>query len=91
MIIIISYYIFNNLAELPNRDFATKIGWVIFSKHIMDRECNCSLPSKVKIICVYEGKCWSKCLIYEVKFSICDAMYVGNTQHTLKKIDWSFL
>ena len=42
-----SYHIFNNLAELLNGDLAAKIGQGIFPKHLMDRECNCSLPSKV--------------------------------------------
>ena len=51
----------------------------------MDRECNCSLPSKVNGKCAYEGKCRSKCIIYEVKCSTCDAIYIGNTQHTFKK------
>ena len=36
--------------------------------------------------CVYEGKCPSGCIIYEVKCSMCDAIYMGNTQHTFKKI-----
>ena len=27
-----------------------------------------------------------KCFIYEVKCSMCDAIYIGNTQHTFKKI-----
>ena len=36
--------------------------------------------------CVYEGKSRSKCLIYKVKCSMCDASYTGNTQQTLKKI-----
>ena len=75
-----SYHRFNNLAELLNRDLAAKIGRGIFSKDLMDRECNCSLPSKVNGKCVYEGKCRSKCIIYEVKCSKCDAMYIGNTQ-----------
>ena len=26
-----------------------------------------------------------KCLIYEVKFSMYDAIYIGNTQNTLRK------
>ena len=42
-----SYHRFNNLAELLNGDLAAKIGRGIFSKDLMDRECNCSLPSKV--------------------------------------------
>ena len=50
----------------------------------MDRECNCYLSSKVNRKCVYEGKCRSECIIYEVKFSICDAIYIGNTQQTFK-------
>ena len=42
-----SYHRYNNLAELLHRYLATKIGQGIFSKDLMDRECNCSLPSKV--------------------------------------------
>ena len=51
----------------------------------MDRECNCSLPSKVNGKCVYEGKCRSRCIIYEVKYCMCDAIYIGKTQQTFKK------
>ena len=43
-----SYHRYNNLAELFNGDLAAKIGRGIFSKDLLDRECNCSLPSKVK-------------------------------------------
>ena len=57
----------------------------IFSKDLMDRECNCSLPSKVNVKCVYEGKCRSKCIIYQVECIKCDAIYIGNTQQTFKK------
>ena len=52
----------------------------------MERECNCSLPCKVNTKCAYKGKCRSKCIIYELKCSKCDAIYIGNTQQTLKKI-----
>ena len=31
------------------------------------------------------SKCHSKCIIYEVKCSKCDAIYKGNTQQTFKK------
>ena len=41
------YHRFNNLAELLNGDLAAKIGREIFSKDLMNRECNCYLPSKV--------------------------------------------
>ena len=34
------------------------------------------LPSKVNRKCVYEYKCRSKCVINEVKFSMCDAIYI---------------
>ena len=81
-----SYHRFNNLQELLNGYLAAKIGRGIFSKDIMDRECNCSLPSKVNRKCVYEGNCRSRCIIYEVKCCMCDAIYIGNTQHTFKKI-----
>ena len=63
-----------------------KIGRRIVSEDVMDRECNCSLPSKVNGNCVYKGKCQNKILIYKVKSSICDAIYIGNTQQKLKKI-----
>ena len=46
----------------------------------MDIEYNCSLPSKVNGKCVYEGKFRSKCIIDKVKLSLCDAIYIGNTQ-----------
>ena len=80
-----SYNRYNNLAELLNGDLATKIGRGIFSNDLMDIECNCSLPSKLNGKCVYEGKCRSKYIIYEVKCSTCDAIYIGNTQQTFKK------
>ena len=81
-----SYHRFNNLAELINGYLAAKIGRGIFSKDLMDRKCNCYLPSKVNGKCVYKGKCRSRCIIYEEKFSMCDAIYIGNTQKTFKKI-----
>ena len=81
-----SYHSYNNLAELLNGDLAAKIGRGIFSKDLMDRECNCSIPSKVNGKLFYEGKCQSKCIIYEVKCSTCNAIYIGNTQQTFKKI-----
>ena len=52
----------------------------------MDRIYKCSSPSKVNIKCVYEGKCRSKCIIYKVKFSICEAIYIVKAQQTYKKI-----
>ena len=51
----------------------------------MYREYNCSLPSKVNGNCVYEGKFRSRCIIYEVKCCMCDAIYIGNTQQNFKK------
>ena len=81
-----SYHRFNNLAELINGHLDAKIGRGIFSKDLMDREFNFSLPSKVNGRFVYEGKCRTKFIIYEVKCSICDAIYIGNTQQTFKKI-----
>ena len=61
-----------------------------FSKDLMDRECNFSFPSKVNGKCVYKSKCRSKCIIYQVECSPCDAIYIGNTQHTFKKMDGNF-
>ena len=69
-----SYHIFNFLAELLNGDLAAKIGRGISSKDIMDRKYNCSLPSKFNGKRVYEGKFPSRCIIYEVKCSMCDGI-----------------
>ena len=88
MIVQISYHRFNNLAELLHGDLAAKIGQVIFSKDLMDRKCNCSLPSNINGKCVYEGKFRPRIIIYEVKCSMCDAIYIGNTQQTFKKNNW---
>ena len=52
----------------------------------MYRECNCSLPFKVNGKCIYEGKCRPKCIIYPVECSMCDVIYINNTQQTFKKI-----
>ena len=79
------YHRFNNLSELLIGDPPAKIGRGIFFKDLMDKECNCYLPSKVNGKRVYEGKSQSKCIIYKVKFSMCDAIYIGNTQQTFKK------
>ena len=46
--VIMSYHRFNNLAELLNGDLAAKIGRGIFSKDLIDIECNCSLPCCVE-------------------------------------------
>ena len=70
--------IFNNLYEWLNGEISTKIGWGMLVKGLMDRECNCSPPSKVNRKCVCDGKFRSNCLIYEVKCLICDAIYIGN-------------
>ena len=83
------YHKLDKLAELIKGDLATKIWRGIFYKDLTDRECNCSLPSKVNGNCVYEGKSRSNGLIYEVKLSVCDAIYIGNTQQTPKKQEWT--
>ena len=80
-----SYHRYNNLAELLNGDLTAKIGRGIFPKDFMDRECNCSIPSKVNRKCVYKGKCRSKCIIHEVKCSTRNAIYIDNAQQTFKK------
>ena len=46
----------------------------------MEIEYNCFNPSKVNVKFVYEGKCWERCLIYEVKCKIFDAIYISKTQ-----------
>ena len=86
MRVIISYHWFINLTELLNGDLAIKNRGGIISKNLMDRECKCSLPSKVNIKCLYEGKSWSKCEIYEVKWSMCDTIYKGSTHQTQNKL-----
>ena len=79
-----SYHRFNNLAKLLNEDLAVKKGQEILYRDLMDIECNCSLQSKVNGKCVCQGKFRSEYLIFEVKFSTCDAIYTDNTQQTQK-------
>ena len=52
----------------------------------MDRECNCYISYKVNGECVYKGKSRNKFLIYEVKLSMCEDIYIANTQQKFKKI-----
>ena len=48
-----SYHRFNNVAELLNGYLAAKSRRGNFSKDLIDREFNCSLPSEVNEKCVY--------------------------------------
>ena len=80
-----SYHRFDNLAGLLNRDLATKIGRGILSEYLMYISCNCYLPYKVNRKRAYEGKWQSRCIIYEVTCSMCNANYIGNTQQNFKK------
>ena len=80
-----SYHRLNNLSELVIRDLAAKIGQGIFFKDLMDKKCNCSLPSKGNGNVFHNGKCWSRCIICKVKCSTCHSIYIGNTQQTFKK------
>ena len=80
-----SYHIFSDLTKLLNRDITAKIKRGIFSKDLMDREYNCSLTSKVNWKCVYEVKHRYKCIIYQLEWSLRDAVFIGNTQQTFKK------
>ena len=50
----------------------------------MNRECICFLTSKVNGKCPQQGKSWSKCIIYVVKYSVCDATYIDKLQQTFK-------
>ena len=66
-------------------DLATKIGQGILLHDFMDREYNLSTPHKVIGCCDCKGICCKKCLIYQLKFMMCDVIYIGNTKQTLKK------
>ena len=50
------YHRFNNLSKLHNGGLVAKIGQGILSVDLMDRECNCYLPSKFNGKCLYEGQ-----------------------------------
>ena len=47
-----SYHISNYFSKLLDKDLIVKIGFGILSFGLMDRECNCSLPSKVNGKCI---------------------------------------
>ena len=81
-----SYHLFNSFVELLNRDISTKIGWRIFFTDPLNRYCDHSLLSKGNSECVYKGKFWVKCLIYQVKCSMCEDICICNTYQKIKKI-----
>ena len=80
----IPYNRFNNLDELLNGDLPQRSG--IESIHM-----NQWNPSKFNGKCVFGGKFQKMCLIYKVKCTLCDAIYIGNTQQTLNiRVDGCF-
>ena len=79
-----SYHRFQNLGELLQGDLTCKLREGIYSKDFQDRECNCNEGSKVDGLCAYNGQCRKSCVVYKVTCRICDAVYIGNTQQTLK-------
>ena len=85
MRIIFIYHRFNNLFEPLNGYLAVKVGQGILSCDLMDGKYNCSNPPKVNGKCFYKGKFRKKCLIYEVKCTRCDAIYIGKMQQTFKE------
>ena len=80
-----SYYGFNNLSELLTGHLDAKIGWGILSCDLIYIEYKISLPYNINGKCVYKVKYQKKCLIYEVKLSICHAIYIGKKQEIFKK------
>ena len=74
----IYHHIFNNLSELHNGDPASKTRQGTLSHDLMDRYCNCFIILKVNINCIYKDKFHKRCLIYKLKFSLCDTIYIGN-------------
>ena len=81
-----SYHIFNNLSELLNGDLTAKNGLAIHSHELLCRACNFLNPSKFNDKCFYKVKSRKRYLIYKVKFTLFDAIYMGNTQQIFKKI-----
>ena len=84
--VLMYYHQLNNLDKLLNGGLIKKIRLVIHSRYLMERECNCFSPSKVNDNCVYEGKFRGEYLIYEVKCTLCDNIFIRKTQQTFKKI-----
>ena len=68
-----------------------KIRQVIHIHDLIYRECNSYNPFKFNGKCVFEGKVQRECLIYKLKLTLCETIYIGNTQQTLKKNGWSFI
>ena len=58
----------------------------IVSRYFLNRECNCSSTTKVKVTCDYKGDYRARCVFYKVTCKKCLSVYVRNTQNTLKKI-----
>ena len=54
------------------------------SMDFADGPCNCNKKSLVNGSCSFEGKCRAHMVVYEAKCTICDMVYIGNTQNSLK-------
>ena len=81
-----SHLRFDNLSKILNGYNDKKNWWGIHFYELMYRQCNCSNKYKVNNKCVHEGKFRVKYIIYKVKCTLCDTIYIDNKQHTFKKI-----
>lgn len=79
------YSRFTNLEEMVQADLMSKIDSGIESIDLMNRPCNCSSTNKDdNDVCIYEGDCRKKVVIYGANCLICKSIYIGSTQGTVK-------
>ena len=58
--------------------------WPNFTR-LREKHCNYSPSSQVNIICPYNGKCGTSCIVYKATCNETGKSYIGNTQQAYKK------
>ena len=79
-----SYHRFTNLREIFAGDLTSKLRRGIGSADFLCRPCNCCSSAHIDGKCPYNGICRRKCAVYKVQCKLCTAIYIGNTQQTVK-------
>jgi len=49
-----------------------------------EKKMDCNVASKLNGKCMYNGECRKMCIVYQAKCTICNKIYIGNTQQKMK-------
>ena len=74
-----------SLGDLLNSDLCAKLQRDLISLDYKEKHCNYSPSSQVNIICPYNGKCATSCIVYKATCNETGESYIGNTQQAYIK------